>query len=76
MEPTSQTQTPSLSELYAEAEKLAERPVEVEKLKNGKYVVLWMRFEVSPPKPGDTEEEALKNFLEYMLQLKKSESTI
>lgn len=57
------------SELYAEAEKLAGRPVEVEKLKNGKLIVLWMRFEESPPKPGDTEEEALKNFIEKMRSL-------
>jgi hypothetical protein len=58
-----------MSELYAEAGKLAGRPVEVEKLKDGKFVVLWMRFEASPPEPGDTEEDALKNFIAKMQKL-------
>jgi hypothetical protein len=64
-------QLPTLSEeeLVKEAEILAGRPVEVEKLRDGRFVVLWMCFDVPPPTPGSTREEALKNFIEKIRAL-------
>lgn len=68
--------TDELLALYAEAEKLAERPVEVQKVAGEKYAVVWLRYEVSPPEPADTEEGALRSFIAKMLQLKKAEDNI
>lgn len=55
-----------IEELKAKAESLAMRPVEVEQTLDGKYIVLFMRFMHSPPPKGDTEQEALEKFIEYM----------
>lgn len=52
--------------LYARAAELAGRPVEVEQLLDGGYIVLWLCFEKSPPPMGATEEEALTGFIAYM----------
>jgi hypothetical protein len=57
---------PSIEDLYAKAESLAGRPVEVDRLKNGQYVALWMRFDVPPPKSADSEVGALENFIRMM----------
>ena len=40
--------------------------VEVEQTKDGKYVVLYMNFNSSPPPKGDTEEDALIKFLAWL----------
>ncbi len=58
----------TMEELYKEAERLAGRPVEVEKTTDGKFIVLWMHFQASPPPKGVTEEEALQGFISMMLQ--------
>jgi len=50
----------------AKAAAMAGRPVEVERLADGRFIVLWMRFEVNPPPPGVDAEEALKSFIAYM----------
>jgi len=63
-------------ELYQEAERLAGRPVEVEQTKDGKFIVLWMHFQASPPPKGNTEEEALRGFISMMLQRQGSEATL
>jgi len=63
-------------ELYTKAAELAGRPVEVEKLTDGQFIALWMCFDVSPPKPAPTEEEALQNFIDKMLQMPKEPDTI
>jgi uncharacterized protein YbjT (DUF2867 family) len=55
-----------MQELLEEASKLAGRPVEVEQLADGQYIVLWMRFEESPPPKAATPEEALRGFIEHM----------
>lgn len=55
-----------MEELLKKAEALAGRPVEIENLSDGKYIVLWMRFNSSPPPKADTPEEALKGFIEMM----------
>jgi len=38
---------------------------EVEKLKNGKYIVLYMSLVSSPPPTGNTPEEAMEKFLAW-----------
>lgn len=59
-----------MKELYAEASKLAGRDVEVDQTKDGEFIVLFLQFEKSPPPKGHTEQEALENFIEYMLNKK------
>lgn len=54
-----------LEQLYKEAEEIAGRPVEVERTIDGKFVVLYMVFEQSPPPKADTEEGALRAFIEW-----------
>jgi len=58
-----------ISDLYKKAAELAGRDVEVMTLPNGKFVVLWMSFNSKPPQPGDTEEEALNNFIQLQSSL-------
>jgi len=38
---------------------------EVEKLKNGKYIVLYMSLVSSPPPTGNTPEEAMVKFIDW-----------
>ena len=64
------------SSLYTKAAELAGRPVEVEKLQDGRFIVMWMRFETSPPEPASTEDGALQNFVDKMLQLPKEPDSI
>jgi hypothetical protein len=40
--------------------------VEVEKTTDGKFIVLYMNFNSSPPPKGDTEEDALNKFLAWL----------
>ena len=40
--------------------------VETEQTVDGKFVVLYMNFNSKPPPKGDTEEEALTNFLTWV----------
>jgi len=65
-----------LNQLYIKAEGLAGRPVEVEQLQDGRFIVMWMRFDVPPPEPGSTEVEALERFIDKMLQLPKEPDSI
>ena len=62
----------SLKILYEEAEALAERPIEVEKTKDGKYIVMWMSFSSLPPPKGDCVEDALDLFIKYLTEKKKA----
>ena len=48
-----------------ELEELLGREVEVEKTKDGKFVVLWMNFNSEPPPKGDTEEDAIEKFYKW-----------
>ena len=59
-------------ELYAKAEALAGRPIEVDQTVDGQFIALWMSFEKSPPKKGETEEAALENFIEHMKNMDSS----
>ena len=61
-----------LKDLYKEAEALAERPIEVVKTKDGKYIVLWMSFSSLPPPKADTINGAVQLFVEYMREKKKA----
>jgi hypothetical protein len=40
--------------------------VETDKTTDGKFIVLYMNFNKAPPPKGDTEEEALSNFLTWL----------
>ena len=55
-----------LEALYKEAAALAGRDVEVVTTTDGKKIVEWMAFEVSPPPKADSEEEALRGFIAMM----------
>lgn len=55
-----------LDTLLEEASALAGRPVEYDETTDGKYVVLFMQFDQSPPPKGDTPLEAVQLFIDYM----------
>lgn len=55
-----------IEELTAKAAHLAGRPVEVEKLKDGSYIVLFMSLTSPPPPKAATPEKALENFIAWM----------
>lgn len=55
-----------MDELIKKASELVGRDVEVEKLKDGKYIVLFMSLTESPPPKGNTPEEAVKAFVEWI----------
>lgn len=42
---------------------------EVERLKDGKYIVMFMSFSAPPPPTGTTEEEAMTNFIAWFGEL-------
>ena len=54
-----------MHELYSKAVQLAGRSIEIEKTKDGKYIVVFMVLGHSPPPKGDTEKEALEKFIEW-----------
>ena len=56
-------------ELYAKAAELAGRPIEVEQLKDGRFIAMWMRFESPPPLPSMTEDGALLNLINMLSAL-------
>lgn len=60
LEASSQTEV-----LLARAAELAGRDIEVEKTKDGKYIVLFMSMTESPPPKGATVNEALEKFIEW-----------
>ena len=62
--------------LLVAASFLANRSVEVEKTTDGKYIVLYMRFEKSPPPKEDTSIEALRSFIRMMLQRNQEVGTM
>ena len=62
-----------MDELLKEAAALAGRDVEVEVAADGKFVVLWMNFDSSPPPKADSPEEALKAFISYLKNKPKEE---
>lgn len=55
-----------LEALYKEAATLAGRDVEVVDTTDGKKIVEWFCFDVSPPPKAESEEEALRGFVEMM----------
>lgn len=61
-----------IDELYVQAEKLTGRPVEVEKTRDGKYIVLYMNLMSTPPPKADTEDDALTRFIEWY-QVRKTD---
>lgn len=52
-------------DLYAKVAELVGRPVEVERTKDGKYIVLFMALGFPPPPKGDDEKGALEAFLSW-----------
>ena len=42
------------------------REIEVEKTSDGKFIVVWINFNSAPPPKGDTEDEAIENFLKWI----------
>lgn len=52
-------------QLTEKASALLGRNVEVEKTRDGKYIVLFMSLTTSPPPKGDTPEEALEKFISW-----------
>lgn len=63
-----------MKELYEQASQLAGRTVEVEQTTDGKFIVLWMNLNHAPPPKGDTELEALQNFINMMKSLKPEDT--
>ena len=59
-----------MEKLFKEAELLAGRPVDVDQTDDGQYIVLYFRFEASPPPKSPTPEAALRGFIEMMLKRK------
>lgn len=55
----------TLQDLHLRAADLVGRPVDVQKTTFGKFIVLWMSLSHSPPPRGDSEEEALRLFIEW-----------
>ena len=53
-------------ELKAEAEKLAGRPLEIVKTKDGRYVVEWFSYGYPPPPKSESELGALAGFVEHI----------
>lgn len=53
------------------AEQLVGHELAVEQTTDGKYVVMFMRFNQSPPPKADSENEAYKAFVEYYAKLPK-----
>lgn len=49
-------------EARREAEDLLKEELEVERTDDGKYIVLFMSFELPPPPKGETPEEAYQAF--------------
>lgn len=54
-----------MKQLAEKASALIGRDVEVERTKDGKYIVLFMSLSASPPPKGNTPEEALSKFIEW-----------
>jgi len=54
-----------LDDLLLEASALLDRPVEVQKLRSGKFSVLYFSFGAPPPPVAATAEEALEKFIEW-----------
>ena len=55
-----------LKDLYRKAKEACGRDVEVEKTKDGKYIVLWLSFSASPPPKADCAEDALESFIKHV----------
>lgn len=56
----------TFDELLQEASDLVGRPVDVDRTKDGAFIVLYMCFGKKPPPKGKTREEAVLNFIDYM----------
>lgn len=48
------------------AEKILGREIEVDKTTDGKFIVVWINANSSPPPKGDTEEEAIEKFTKWI----------
>jgi len=51
--------------LFAEAEQLIGRPIEIDQTRDGKFIALWMSFGRQPPPKGDSPGEALEKFVTW-----------
>jgi len=54
-----------MKQLLEKASTILGRDAEVEKTKDGKYIVLFMSLTTSPPPKGDTPEDALEKFVNW-----------
>ena len=54
-----------MKQLLERAAALAGRDIEIERTKDGKYIVLFMSLLESPPPKGSTEKEALEKFIAW-----------
>lgn len=54
-----------MKQLAEKASALVGRDVEVERTRDGKYIVLFMSLTASPPPKGDTPQEALEKFIAW-----------
>lgn len=62
-----------MDELHKRAAELAGRDVEVEQTTDGQHIVIFMRFDKSPPPKAPTAQEALALFISWMEAHKQSE---
>ena len=69
----SETEPTEFEALVATAESLTGYPVDVERVQNGKYITMFMRFGAGPAPTGDTEVEALRRFIDWYRALPKRE---
>jgi len=59
--------SPNLQLLKKQVERLAHRTVEVEQTRSGKFICVFMDFNMSPLSLlGDTEEEAYQKLFKYL----------
>src|SRR5688572_20321201 len=61
-------------ELHQEVSLYLGRVAEIERLKDGQYIVLFMSFSEVPPPKGATPEEAMENFLSWWKSRNVSEA--
>jgi hypothetical protein len=55
----------SSEDIYAEATALLGRDFEVDRTKDGKYIVLYMNFNSPPPPKGESELDAVERFITW-----------
>lgn len=60
-----------LAQAYAEAFDACGRHVEVEQVKDGSYIVVYLNAQTSPPPKAASELDALRAFTAYILKTPK-----